>query len=96
MWFDDDQPRPRKMVKDAVGRGYNGFQLRVELVEVPIETSKTSFNLRKKNWGKFYKTHFPWTLLYVVCCTVYKVQETSLDKAVVSFTLNKERFNQVS
>ena len=32
----------------------------------------------------------------IVCYTVYKVQETSLDKAVVSFTLNKERFNQVS
>ena len=74
MWLDDDQALSRKMVKDAVGRSYNGFQLRVELVEVPIERSKTSFNLRKKNWGKFYKTHFPWTLLYVILSIKCKKQ----------------------
>ena len=73
MWLDDDQALSRKMVKDAVGRSYNGFQLRVELVEVPTERSKT-FNLRKKNWGKFYKTHFPWTLLYVILSIKCKKQ----------------------
>lgn len=73
VWLDDDQALSRKMVKDAVGGSYNGFQLRVELVEIPIETSKT-FNLRKKNWGKFYKTHFPWTLLYVVLSIKCKKQ----------------------
>lgn len=94
MWLDDDQALSRKMVKDAVGRSYNGFQLRVELVEVPIERSKTSFNLRKKKLRKILQNSFSMDI--IVCYTVYKVQETSLDKAVVSFTLNKERFNQVS
>ena len=56
--MDDDQALSRKMVKDAVGRSYNGFQLRVELVEVPIERSKTSFNLRKKIEENFTKLIF--------------------------------------
>ena len=78
--MDDSNADLKKRNSDALARQH---------LWIPVEKAEASIRLRATKRHRQFMTSIPFMLSWA--CTVHKVQRLSLDKAVISFDLLKQR-----